>query len=95
MPPTRRIRATQDPDTSTTPIADTQSIVLHGHDRVEPLDAEDRAVQAALKVLQELGYGIAMRCVDCQHPITTPASLRRMRGAHCHARHEAEAKAVR
>jgi hypothetical protein len=52
--------------------------------------AEDRAVQAALKLLDQFGYGIAMRCVDCLHPITSVASLRRMRGPRCAARHKAE-----
>jgi hypothetical protein len=47
--------------------------------------AEDRAVQRAIAVLREHGYGIAMRCLDCQHPITSTASLRRMRGPRCHA----------
>jgi hypothetical protein len=51
--------------------------------------AEDRAVQAALEVLHEFGYGIAMRCLDCQHPITSASSLRRMRGPRCAAKHQA------
>lgn len=49
--------------------------------------AEDRAVQLALDVLRQHGYGIAMRCLDCQHPITSAASLARMRGPRCEARH--------
>jgi hypothetical protein len=51
---------------------------------------EERAVKAALEVLQEFGYGIAMRCLDCQHPITSVSSLRRMRGPRCAARHHAD-----
>lgn len=30
-----------------------------------------------------------MRCLDCQHPITSKASLARMRGPRCHAKAEA------
>jgi hypothetical protein len=54
--------------------------------RVAPLTVEERAVQDALALIEEHGYGIAMRCLDCQHPITTPTSLSRGRGAHCHAK---------
>lgn len=49
-------------------------------------DAEDRAVQAAWELLREHGYGIAARCLDCQHPIFTEASLGRMRGPKCAAK---------
>jgi hypothetical protein len=48
--------------------------------------AEDRAVQRAVAVLKEHGYGIAARCLDCQHPITSAVSLARMRGPRCAAR---------
>jgi hypothetical protein len=54
--------------------------------RVEASDAEARAVEAALDLLRENGYGIYGRCLDCHHPITTAASLSRMRGAHCHSK---------
>lgn len=54
--------------------------------RVEPSDAEIRAVRDALELLKQLGYGIAMRCVDCHHPITHPVSLERMRGSKCYAK---------
>jgi len=47
---------------------------------------EDRAVQAALDLLAEHGYGIALRCLDCQHPITAPSSLARLRGPRCAAK---------
>ena len=48
--------------------------------------AEDRAVQAALDLLAEYGYGIAMRCLDCHRPITAKVSLARMRGPRCAAK---------
>lgn len=48
--------------------------------------AEDRAVKAALDLLKEHGYGIAARCLDCRHPITSAASLARMRGPRCAAK---------
>jgi hypothetical protein len=47
---------------------------------------EDRAVQAAIATLRGYGYGIAMRCLDCHHPITTAASIARMRGPRCAAK---------
>lgn len=49
-------------------------------------NAEDRAVAAAIEVLRGHGFGIACRCVDCNHPITSAASLARMRGPRCAAR---------
>lgn len=52
---------------------------------------EDRAVEHAIEVLHEYGYGIAMRCLDCHRPITSAASLARMRGRVCQARAEAVA----
>lgn len=54
--------------------------------RHEPPTAEDRAVRAAVAVLHRYGYGIALRCLDCRHPITSTASLARMRGPRCHAK---------
>lgn len=48
--------------------------------------AEERAVQRAIELLQQHGYGIAMRCLDCQHPITSASSLARMRGPRCAAK---------
>jgi len=45
--------------------------------------AEDRAVAAAVAVLRDHGYGIACRCLDCNRPITSAASLARMRGPWC------------
>lgn len=48
--------------------------------------SEDRAVAQAIAVLRQHGYGIALRCVDCQHPISSAASLARMRGPKCAAR---------
>lgn len=48
--------------------------------------AEDRAVAQAVAVLVRHGYGIALRCRDCGHPITAPASLARLRGPRCAAR---------
>ena len=55
----------------------------------QPPNPEGRAVQHAVEVLHEYGYGIAMRCLDCRHPIFTISSLRRMRGPRCAARHHA------
>lgn len=48
--------------------------------------AEDRAVEQAIAILRGRGYGIAMRCLDCRHPITSAASLARMRGPRCAAK---------
>ena len=57
-----------------------------GDFRHEAPTAEDRAVVAALDLLREHGYGIAAKCLDCSHPITSAASLARMRGPRCAAR---------
>lgn len=57
-----------------------------GDYRHEAPTVEDRAVRAAIEVLREYGYGIAMRCLDCRHPITSAASLARLRGPRCHAK---------
>lgn len=48
--------------------------------------AAERAVAQAIDVLRGHGYGIAMRCLDCHRPITSAASLARMRGPRCAAR---------
>ena len=45
-----------------------------------------RAVAQAKALLEDSGYGIAAKCLDCGHPIVKPASLARMRGGKCHAR---------
>ena len=57
-----------------------------GDYRHEAPTAEDRAVEQAIAVLRGYGYGIAMRCLDCRHPITSAASLARMRGPRCAAK---------
>lgn len=51
--------------------------------------ADERAVQAAIDLLREHGYGLAARCLDCKRPLTSAASLARMRGWRCAARHAA------
>ena len=51
--------------------------------------SEDRAVEQAIELLHGYGYGIALRCLDCHRPITSDASLRRMRGPRCAARAKA------
>ncbi|HPY26218.1 MAG TPA: hypothetical protein PLK19_18090 [Mycobacterium sp.] len=48
--------------------------------------AEERTVAQAAAVLKAAGYGIAMRCLDCGHPITSSASLARLRGPKCAAK---------
>lgn len=57
-----------------------------GDYRHEAPTAEDHAVRQAIAVLHGYGYGIAMRCLDCKHPITSAASLARMRGPRCAAK---------
>lgn len=53
---------------------------------------EDRAIAAAIAVLEQHGYGIAMRCLDCGHGIFSKSSLARLRGPKCAARAEAVAR---
>ena len=73
--------------TSTPPSANAQSNRLHRpHDGYAAPTAEDRAVAQAVAVLERHGYGIALRCLDCRRPITSPASLARLRGPRCAAR---------
>jgi RNA polymerase-binding transcription factor DksA len=74
------------PNKGTATLQDTVANGYTHYKRVEPSDAEARAVEAALDLLRDNGYGIYGRCLDCGHPITTAASLSRMRGAHCHAK---------
>ena len=58
----------------------------NGDYRHQAPTTEDRAVEQAIAVLHGYGYGIAMRCLDCKHPITSAASLARMRGPRCAAK---------
>lgn len=50
----------------------------------------DRAVERAIELLRQNGFGIAVRCVTCRRPLTAPASIRRHRGPRCEARAKAE-----
>ena len=61
----------------------TKSTAHRSEDGYAAPTAEDRAVAQAIDVLREHGYGIAMRCLDCRRPITSQASLARMRGPRC------------
>lgn len=83
----RRIPATSGRDTSTTAtVASPHSNGHRAEDGYTAPTAEDRAVEAAIAVLRGYGYGIAMRCLDCRRPITSPSSLARMRGPRCAAK---------
>lgn len=64
----------------------TDSSLYRRQDGYSAPTAADRAVTRAIAVLQEHGFGIAARCLDCGHPITATASLARMRGPRCAAR---------
>lgn len=64
----------------------TDSSLYRRQDGYQAPTAEDWAVKRAIAVLEKHGYGIAARCLDCQHPITSAASLARMRGPRCAAR---------
>lgn len=87
----RRSPGTKSRATSTTPIATRHSSRCHRpQDGYAAPTAEDRAVARAVAVLVSYGYGIALRCLDCGHPITAPASLARLRGPRCAARVVAE-----
>lgn len=79
--------AVSDRATSTPRNVCTDSSRLHRRvDGYATPSAEDRAVARAVAVLVSHGYGIALRCLDCGHPITAPASLARLRGPRCAAR---------
>lgn len=64
----------------------TDSSLYRRQDGYSAPSVEDRAVAQAIDVLREHGYGIAARCLDCRHPITSAVSLARMRGPRCAAR---------
>jgi hypothetical protein len=72
--------------TSTTPLADTQSTVLHGHDRVEPLDADDRSDLAVLEAAAERGYRLSTQCTACGLWLTSRKSLLAHMGPKCRAK---------
>lgn len=85
MSPRKRPAPPQDrPSRNTT--STTDSSLYRRQDGYQAPEVEDRAVARAIDLLREHGYGIAARCLDCQHPITSPASLARMRGPRCAAR---------
>jgi hypothetical protein len=47
---------------------------------------EDRADLAVLAAAEALGYRIAIRCLDCGHWLSSPASVAAHRGPRCRAR---------
>jgi hypothetical protein len=83
---TRRSPGTKSRATSTTPLADSKSTVLYGHDRVEPLDAEDRADLAVLEAAEERGFRLSIQCTACGHWLTSRKSLLAHMGPKCMAR---------
>jgi hypothetical protein len=60
--------------------------VLHGHDRVEPLDAEDRADLAVLEAAADRGYRLSTQCTACGHWLTSRKSLLTHMGPKCRAK---------
>lgn len=60
---------------NTAPNGYSHYIPLPGHDRVEPLDAEDRADLAALEAALARGYRLATWCTVCGRPLTSRKSL--------------------
>lgn len=72
--------------TSTPPSDNSQSRGHRAEDGYVAPTHEGRVVNQAIEVLREYGYGIAMRCLDCRRPITSKASLTRMRGPRCAAK---------
>ena len=87
---TRRSPGSKARATSTTPLAALDSSLHRAEDGYSAPTAEDREVAKAVAVLQGFGFGIAMRCLDCGHPITSAASLARLRGPKCAAKAVAE-----
>lgn len=53
----------------------TESIALQGHDRVRPLDVEDRDDTAVLEAAYARGYRLAVKCSVCGHWLTSRKSL--------------------
>jgi hypothetical protein len=56
---------------------------LPGHQRHEPLDAEDRADAAVLAAAHERGYRLAVRCTRCNQWLVAPTSVRLHMGPVC------------
>jgi hypothetical protein len=46
----------------------------------------DREIAAALVIVQDAGYWVAVRCTVCGHPLVSPKSLRVHMGPKCAAR---------
>lgn len=66
--------------------SDSEFTRLLGLQRHEPLDTETRAEIDLLIKAAQMGFRLAVRCVDCGHWITAPSSVRAHRGPVCAAR---------
>lgn len=58
----------------------------HGHDRHEPLDADDRAELAVLNAAAELGYRLAVQCTRCGAWLVASKSVALHLGPVCRSR---------
>jgi len=67
-----------------------QSNVHRRQDGYAAPDAEDRADTAVIAAAEELGYRIAVQCLDCGHWLTAPSSLVTHRGPRCRAKAAAD-----
>lgn len=92
MPEIRRSPGSESRAASTPPSADSKFTAYRRQDGYQAPTVEDRAIAAAIAVLEQHGYGIAMRCLDCGHGIFSKSSLARLRGPKCAARAEAVAR---
>lgn len=92
MSPRKRPAPRQGNRPSRTTTSSAESSLHRAEDGYQAPTAEERAVHAAMELLHEHGYGIAGRCLDCRHPISSLASLARMRGPRCEARARAVAE---
>jgi hypothetical protein len=68
----------------------TDSSVLPGYQRHEPLTAEDRADAAALAAAEARGFRLATRCLRCGQWLVAPSSVRAHLGPVCRAKAVAE-----
>ena len=59
---------------------------LYGHDRHEPMTAEDREDLAVIVAAVERGYRIAVRCRVCGHWLSNPMSVKAFVGPRCAAK---------
>ena len=87
MPPKTRKRPA--PPQNRPPRNHTNTANLNGHRRQDGYaapTAEDRREAAVLAAAAEMGYRLAVQCLDCRHWLSNPISVAAHRGPRCRAK---------